>query len=245
VTPEQASAFGMPPGAGLQITDLSGPKKAALEDYVEGRSVTVGVASAPGRDEAPPVEAALEQARRLLAKADEEALYAAVGLSPETPTAKVRTELEALADRFKSSMPHAKPPQAARLQAALTVLERLGRVLVNPEARLEYDFRAGHVRAPTRIVAAAERQGPDLATLRRVWNRVHPDKVDEAARLTRKAFAARQEHDLDVAVRYGRRALEMNPFFEELRKTVDAWQRNLSDAKARPQRRPKGASSAR
>lgn len=226
VPPERAATFQMPAGAGLQLTDLSGPKKTALKDFVEGHSPTLGHAPAPasGASEAS-VEQALDRARRLLARADEEALYAAIGLTAESTPPHIERALEELTETFRAAMPTAKPPQAARLQAALTVLDRIRRVLSHAEARLEYDFRAGHVRAQARILAATEGSGPDLATLRRVWNRVQSQNVDEAARLTRKAFAARQEHDLERAVRYGQRALEMNPFFDELRKTVDSWRR--------------------
>lgn len=238
VRPEQSAAFGMPPGVGLHITDLKGQKKDILEAYVRGRRSHMGGASdldaAPGSG----VEEALARARRLLTEADRDALYKGLDVAANCTQKQLKQALDSLQADFQTALPQANPPQAARLQAAVTVVERLRRILLNAEARLEYDFRAGHVRALERMAAANEKSGPDLATLRRVWNRVSAEQVDEAARLTRKAFAARQEHDLERAVRYGRRALELNPFFEELKKTVDAWERLQRDGTgATPRRR--------
>jgi len=228
VLPDQSKAFGMPPGAGLQITDLTGPRKEALQAYALGtRSRLEAPETVSSNAAHPEVGAALERARGLLKEADQDALYAALGISATATPTSIRQAVDALAAQFSSAGPLAAPPQAARLQAAQTALERVGRILLNEEIRLEYDFRSGHVRAAERIAQADGKNSHDVAALRRVWNRANPDKVDEAARLTRKAFAARQEQDLDRAVRHGRRALEMNPFFEELQKTVEVWERQL------------------
>lgn len=241
VSPERSAAFGMPPGVGLQLSDLSAAKRTAIQDYVSGRTAALGHANTPsGGLDAISVEGALQAARQLLTEADRDALYKSLDVNPTVVDKDLRELLAARQMLFEQALPAATPPQAARLQAALTVLERMRRVLLNPEARLEHDFRAGHVRAPERIAAASEHRGPPLAILRRVWNRVAPEQVDEAARLTRKAFAARQEQDLGRAVRYGRRALELNPFFEELKKTVDAWERLQREAE-----RPKGYAKSR
>lgn len=241
VQPEQAAAYGMRPGVGLQLTDLKGPKRQVLEAYVRGHRRDLSGANTEEVDgpASPEIEAALVRAKKLLTEADRDAYYRGLDLAPECTQQRLRATLDELHATFDTALTAATPPQAARLRAARTVVERLSRILLNPEARLEYDFRAGHVRALERLALAADKAGPDLATLRRVWNRVAPEKVEEAARLTRKAFSARQEHDLEQAVRHGRQALELNPFFEELKKTVDTWEKlrretSSPDASTRP-----------
>ncbi len=227
VTPDQSAIFQMAPGAGLQVTDLSGPKKTALKNYVEGLTQNLGEAAPPRSPKADRsgLANAIERARKLLADADHSQLYSALGVAPTAPTATIRQAAEALSQEFTQGMRQASPPQAARLTAAHSALDRLARVLANSDARLEYDFRSGHVRAKERMAAVTDRDTQEISRLRRIYNRAMPDQVDEAARLTRQAFAARQEQDLTRAINYGRRALEMNPFFEELNKTVDTWQR--------------------
>ncbi|MEM7676245.1 MAG: tetratricopeptide repeat protein, partial [Myxococcota bacterium] len=124
--------------------------------------------------------------------------------------------------------PPPPPPQQARLQAARGVLKRVGRLMTNEQSRLEYDFRHGHIRAKERLAAAHAGKGPSLEVLRRTWNRVSHERVDQAALLTRRAFAARQAKRWDEAIRFAKKALTLNPFFEELEKTLEAWELSAS-----------------
>lgn len=240
VTPGQSAVFQMAPGAGLQVTNLSGDKKAALKNYVEGLTQTLGdAAPRPGvQADSTNLVSAIERARQFLADADHSRLYSALGVAPTAPATSIRQAADALSQEFKQAIQDAAPPQAARLNAAQSALDRLTRVLANPDARLEYDFRSGNVRAKERMAAVTDRDTHEISRLRRIYNRAMPDQVDEAARLTRRAFAARQEQDLTRALSYGRRALEMNPFFEELNKTLDTWQRLQRNA----QQKSSGAS---
>ena len=73
------------------------------------------------------------------------------------------------------------------------------------------------------MAAAHAGTGPSLEILRRTWNRVSHERVDQAALLTRRAFAARQAKRWDDAIQYAKQALTLNPFFEELEKTLEAW----------------------
>ena len=60
--------------------------------------------------------------------------------------------------------------------------------------------------------------------LRRTWNKVSHERVDQAALLTRRAFAARQAKRWEDAIQFAKQALTLNPFFEELEKTLEAWE---------------------
>lgn len=214
-----------PPGVGLHIPELQGPKGVALFAFIEGRTADVPAANAPPA--APSATAAiadaLERGAQVLLRTEQNRLYAALAVAPDSDSKAIEAQVERLLAVLRGALPGAHPPQAARLDAAISAVQRAARVLGDPTSRLDYDFRAGHVRAQERIAAAREHRGPDVASLRRIWNRVHAKHIEQAARLTREAFQARQEHDLHRAVELGERALQMNPFFEELEKTVAVW----------------------
>ncbi len=234
VPAERAATYGIAPGAGLAFTDLNENKKAAIRDYVDGianaldADLDKGVPAASADE----LENVFEEVKRVLRHAEHDALYAALDLYPTAPSDQIAERITQLFERFERGATSLPPPQSARVRAATTALSRIRRVLGSDLSRLEYDFRCGHVRALERITRAKDGSGATLSTLRRAWNRVCPDRVDQAALLTRQAFAARQVQDVVAAIEHGRRALELNPFFEELRKTVETWEQFLRDERA-------------
>lgn len=233
VPQDRAAVYGIAPGAGLAFTDLNEDKKKAIRDYVDGVSSALDATMAePVVTETPEVEKTFEAVKRVLRHAEHDALYTALDLYPTATRDQISARVTELFAAFADGEKYLPPPQAARVRAATTVLSRIRRVLGSELSRLEYDFRCGHVRAIERIACAKDQSGPSLSTLRRAWNRVCPDRVDQAALLTRQAFAARQGQDVIGAIEHGRRALELNPFFEELRKTVETWEQALRDERA-------------
>ncbi|MEQ8278465.1 MAG: PilZ domain-containing protein [Deltaproteobacteria bacterium] len=234
VPPDRAKTYGIAPGAGLAFTDLNEQKKAAIRDYVDGiaNALDGDLEKAAQVDDDDDLENVFEEVKRVLRHAEHDALYAALDLYPTATTDQISERISILFDRFERAAHTLPPPQSARVRAATTVLSRIRRVLGSDLSRLEYDFRSGHVRALERIARAKDESGVSLSTLRRAWNRVCPDRVDQAALLTRQAFAARQVQDVIAAIEHGRRALELNPFFEELRKTVETWEQFLRDERA-------------
>ncbi len=212
---------------GVELEDLVGDKRRLLQDYVDGLTHSL-VARAKEEPQLDPVAAAaLERMRWLMTKAEDEDYYGALEVPSTVAPRDLELRVEELRKQLREAIPRLPPPQAARIETALSILDRVRRVLSSPEVRLEYDFRRGHVRADERLTQSASGRGPTLSVLRQTWNRVHPDRVERAAALTRKAFAARQSHDLPAAIRAGRQALELNPFFDEMRKTVRAWEELL------------------
>ena len=219
------STPGQSGGVGLSVPGLKGATGLALRRFVEGESTDIEYSETT--DVVGDVGDAPERARKTLQHIENDALYKALDVLPETEGRPLEHRIDTLVAEFTGAIPNASPPQAARLKATLTALERVRRVLTQPMARLEYDFRAGHVRAAQRIKDAADGRGPDISTLRKVWSAVHSRHIQDAAKLTRLAFQARQQQDLVAAVQYGRKALEKNPFFEELEKTVSVWSRSV------------------
>lgn len=234
VPADRAATYGIAPGAGLAFTDLNENKKAAIRDYVDGiaNALDVDLGKGVKAEDSDDLENVFDEVKRVLRHAEHDALYAALDLYPTATAEQITKRISNLFDRFERATRSLPPPQSARVRAATTVLSRIRRVLGSDLSRLEYDFRCGHVRALERITRARDGSGATLSTLRRAWNRVCPDRVDQAALLTRQAFAARQVQDVIAAIEHGRRALELNPFFDELRKTVETWEQFLRDERA-------------
>ncbi len=237
-------------GFGVQFADLSAAKRQQLERYVEGlakldaqnlqtqysqqqisqqqisqqqisqQQISQQQISQPQSYHAP--DSNLEEVRAVLNHAEHNQVYQALGLTPQAQDRDLIGKIDALERRFRGFV-NLSPPQRARLELALGALERFRRIMSSPEARLEYDFRSGHLRLEERLAQAANRTGPNMELLRLAWARVFPDKIDQANVLVRQALAARQQRDLKAALELGRRALLANPFHEELKKTVDAW----------------------
>jgi uncharacterized protein (TIGR02266 family) len=223
---QMARTFGGEPGVGVQFTDLDQATRSAIQSYVDGLAERLpdDVDNLSREMSAEESDELVQLARRFLHDAEKADFYTALGLKPTATADRIEAAASGLHQRFTRGVERLPPPRGARIEAALNVLGRVRRILAHDDGRLEYDFRNGHVRAKERIQAAQSGAGPSLSSLRQAWNRVFPDRVDRAALLTRKAFAARQRQDLAAAIDAGRAALELNPFFEELKQTVEVWE---------------------
>lgn len=228
LTEEMATSFGGQSGVGVQFIDLDPATRDAIQAYIEGVADQLkGGSSDLNRMPASESDALLQLAKQFLQDAEKRDFYEALGLRPTASYQSIIETAVSLQQRLSEATHRVPPTLAARLKAALNVLGRVRRVLTHEQGRLEYDFRNGHIRAGERIKAAKAGQAASLATLRQAWNRVFPERVDRAALLTRKAFAARQRQDLAAAIDAGRSALELNPFFEELKQTVEVWETSV------------------
>jgi hypothetical protein len=219
IDPSAARRFRMSPGVGLQVNDLNLELRDRLERYTKGEIDALSLHTGDVID----VDSVMDRAREVLAAYDAGRYYDALRIEPGS-------EPEALAARIQEIevqlTPQGKltPPHKARLEAAISVLGKMSAVLGVQQRRLQYDFRAGHLRAEERLRAAAAGSGPSVAELRKAWNLVFPDRVDRSAVLMRQAFAASHQRDLASAIRFGNEALELNPFFEQLRSYLRQWQ---------------------
>lgn len=232
VDASRAARFGMAPGAGLAFTDLDQETKDAIRDYVDGAADALEVPVRTIGDGPKDLEEVVEQVKRLLQHVENNAFYAALELVATASTEAIAERVTELTQRFDEAANALPPPQAARIRAAQNALLRLSRVLGFEQSRLEYDFMFGHVRAYERLSRAQDGSGPSLQVLRRTWRRIWPDRVDQAALYTRQAFSARQSGSLETAIKHGKHALELNPFFDEFRKTVECWEQTLRKQKA-------------
>ena len=222
-----AKRFNMPAGVGLQFVDLNADNRRAIQEYVDGlrAQLSTDLTATDGVSDEQ-IDVLVDRAKAFLAAAENDELYRALDLEPTASTSAIEKRVKELQDDLSKVLTGAPPPQQARLQAAQGVLKRVGRLMMNEQSRLEYDFRHGHIRAKERLAAAHSGTGPALEVLRRTWNRVSHDRVDQAALLTRRAFAARQARRWEDAIQFAKKALTLNPFFEELEKTLEAWELN-------------------
>ena len=224
---DEASAerFNMPAGVGVQFVDLNADKRRAIQEYVDGLQQELISVLEPAQDLPDArVDDLVVEARKFLEAAENDQLYRALDIEPTASNAAIDRRVKELHKDLSQALANVPPPQQARLEAAQGVLKRIGRLLANEQSRLEYDFRNGYIRPKERLAAAHAGTGPSIELLRRTWNRVSHERVEQAALLTRRAFAARQAKRWDDAIRHAKQALTLNPFFEELEKTLEAWE---------------------
>jgi pSer/pThr/pTyr-binding forkhead associated (FHA) protein len=214
-----ARRFRMSPGVGLQVNDLGLELRERLERYARGELSTLSLHTG---DVLADADSVLDRAREILTAYDAGRYYEALQIAPDSQPEALAARIQEV-ESYLTRPDGLTGPTRARIDAALTVLGKMSAVLGVQQRRLQYDFRSGHVRVGERLKHAYEGTGPSIAELRRAWNLVHPDRVDRSAVLMRQAFAASHQRDLDTAIRYGTEALELNPFFEQLRTYLSQW----------------------
>lgn len=232
VDPTTSGLTGQPAGVGLQFGNVSLEQRAVIQRYAEGHSEklesapTVAAAQAPARAS---VEKALARIKEFLEHVDANDLYGAIGATWRSRPEEVQAAIGALRELVGAVEQNGSPPQVARVHAASKVLDRVAALMSSSDRRIEYEFRKGDVRADERIAAAKARKGPSMSELRGIWHRAMPGRLERAIELLRSAVTAKKARNLIEAVRLGRSALELDPFHEELRQTVDAWARQTPD----------------
>lgn len=233
VDPKSSEAAGQQPGVGLAFVGVKAEQKRAIHQYVDGLADRLSPEEAPSPSPAstPTIEPILQRARELISCAEGNDLYAALAVDAATPTPDIQLRAQALKQQFTEAMNAATPPQLARLQAALKLLDRASALMASPARRLEYDFRHGEVRADQRMEQARQKIGPPINELRTSWAKAFPERIERSIALAKVAFELRKGRDLVSAVRAGRQALELDPFHEELRQTVRAWTEMIAPKK--------------
>jgi uncharacterized protein (TIGR02266 family) len=227
-------------GVGLQFVSLSQEQRSAISRYVDGIAEKLEMVGPAAKTETDAVarasvERTLARAKTFIQLVESNQLYKALEVASMATQQEINNKINDLRKLFANAEPQATPPQVLRLKQATKMLERAATLMGSTERRLEYDFRVGDVRAEERIKAARDKRGPSLAELRGIWHRAHPDRLDKATVMLRKAIEAKKNRDLMEAIRNGRAALELDPFHEELRQTVNAWQSIGEKSPAKPE----------
>jgi hypothetical protein len=214
-----AEQLSMTAGVGLQV-EIDERARASAHAYLEGSAFDVAHTATGNID----LDDLLASAKRLIGSVERGDFYRAIDLGPSALQAEVDARLLELERRLATGAADLPPPRAARMQPARNSLLRVKEVLGNVRRRLRYDFKRGKIDAERRLQAAADRAGPDATTLRSVWRCCHPVATERAQRLLGSAFEKRRAREFDAALALGREALQLDPFWLELRRTVETWE---------------------
>lgn len=193
-------------GAGLQLLDLEGPARVALERYVEGTAAEITVERAAPRG--PPLAKVLAEARQLFAGVDAGDGFAALGLPTTANEGDVKKRVAVLTRSFFGPHPEATPPQAARIEAALRALSRLEPALIARVTALRHQAEL----VPRAAVADA-------------------GSVELKELLDRSALAERTGDRIEVR-RLLARALELAPDNDDVKRRLATVQEAIDAAKA-------------
>ncbi|MEQ9496706.1 MAG: FHA domain-containing protein [Deltaproteobacteria bacterium] len=223
VDPAMAARFGSPCGAGLQVVEVDPDVERRVRDYLDGARPILNATDGDAVD-ASRVDIALAASKRLIVRVEKNDLYAAIELAPDALQSEIDAKLGEIQSRLSGVTSDLSPPQAARLTPARKCLAQVVETLSTPERRLQFDFANGHVFAEKRLKAAADRTGPSVAMLRRAWRISHPRQVEQSQQLLRRAFEMRRSRAFDEALTLGKEALAKDPFWMELRRTIETWQ---------------------
>lgn len=208
VTAEQAAAWGMDPGVGVQFLSPSRPFKEALAERMEGRrpSDLAGATAAPERLDTP-AEKALAALRPKL----DQNPYALFGCAPDADFPDIRTrvrlaraEVEALKARELA------PSQARELERVLARLQEAGDAICTPARRADTDADMGNWRGVARCIAAGLTV-TELDARRVRYLRAHPG-ADARAHVHRVAGKAWEGKSATTrAVEEYERGLQLDP----------------------------------
>ncbi|RKG72186.1 serine/threonine-protein kinase, partial [Corallococcus terminator] len=222
VSPEQAQAWSMRPGFGVQFVAPSATLKALVEQHLSGAP-----ASSPP---APPRELPDDaEAERVLAAHGERlggegTHYAVLGLSPDV-------ELEAARERARElwtalSAVRQRPlsrGQQSRLESMLIRVRDAGDTLGLPLRRARYDARLGNSRGVARCLEAGLTPG-QAETLRREFLAEQPRSVGTARVHFLTGSALERDGQLKRALEAYERGLQLDPLeleFQQRRRVVD------------------------
>lgn len=224
---------GRPIGMVLGFTDLGNSARRVIRDYGEGLIARLSLPGAPLDEAVPTIEERGRLAADLVTAVAAGDCYGALGLAPIAASVEIRTRissLESLFDVADEEVPDGPLPGV--FAAALDAMARLRVTLSDEDRRLAYDLRAGHVRAEERLAMAKSNLGPTAVTLREAWELAWPAQADRAAFLARLAFSHRAKGKLSIAIDAAESALQFHPFYDELRITLRAWNRELDERRA-------------
>jgi serine/threonine protein kinase len=223
VPADQAKAWGMAPGFGMQFVELTPALREAIARLVNGLPVQP-------RPEQPP-----EQVRSmdsvLLTYRDRVNgdHYVVLGATPEADVPELRTKgAEALKD-LEALKAKAEPHQKAQLEAAIARVRTAIDVLGAPGPRARYDANRGNYRGVAKCLLGG--LGPlDLERLRQDFLVEHPSAAGSAhvKYLASKAYEARGQ--LKEALDACDAALKLDPLNLQLHQRHAALGKKLQDA---------------
>lgn len=215
---------GLAAGVGVQFTGLNENKRKAIQDYVEGLAARLTI---PGEDmDARAINARelQEVVQRFLGGFERDALYEALGAHPDEPTEDLVARIDGLIANLDVPADTVPPALHTRCTHALSLAQRVRRMMMNTVSRSNYDLRHGHTQLHLR---RAELDKDICAALRKRWLELYPAKLSQATTHGKQAIALLSQLRLEDAISEAHRALELDPFNFELRDATRDWERRL------------------
>jgi hypothetical protein len=214
---EEVAGSSGPKGVGLELEDVTGDLRVAIDAYVDS------IAAQDLGDSNDIAQAPFAQLRHFMGCLDRNALYEALRMKSTATATEISSRIALLLRLFEAAKQEATIPQRTRFDRALAQLNRIETLMKNAESRLEYDFRYGHVHADERLAASAAGTGPTVRVLRETWHRLFPAREGASRQCFAQALQFRRTNDLPRALRSLREAIDLEPFNPELRQTWTAW----------------------
>ena len=221
--PETARAMNTAAGVGLQFVDLDDRHRKAIEDYVEGlveALVPTHDLSQPLADEA----AVIAVMKQVLRGFEQEDLYAALGLDPLASDREVQNKITELVKILSVAAPGLTAAQASRATHARNLVRRSGAMFADPERRLDYDLRHGHIFARERLATSTP---AEQERLRKIWHRNNSEALAQAQKHASLALRYEGVMKYREAIEAATQALQYDPFNSELWSAVDTWEARL------------------
>lgn len=214
------------PGVGLQFVDLDGVRKTAIEAYVEGLASTLAAVTPPPApaDGAADTGDVIDIIKQVLDGFEKEDVYASIGVSALAPQETIEARLHAIGDLLARTPTGLTAGQASRMAHVRTLVRRLGAMLLDPDRRLDYDIRHGHLDPEIQLGRATPEQ---RVQLRASWHRLNPKAMPQAEKHANLALRYEGVMKYEEAIRAAREALKFDPFNEDLWRAIHTWQNRL------------------
>ncbi len=176
VTSEQAKAWGMSPGFGVQFVEVPAATKDDLARVVAGLPLAAPAAQGRGETDDPSAEPLLSHYRKRI-NGDH---YVVLALGTETEFSDIRARgREAIRDLEALKAKKLSVSQSAQLSAATSRVQQALEVLGNPVSRVEFDANRGNYQGVARCISAGITV-TDLEGIRRRFLQAHPSNESRA-----------------------------------------------------------------
>jgi serine/threonine protein kinase len=209
VPADQAKAWGMSPGFGVQFIEVTPALREDITRLVQGFPVQSKVALSPNSQS---VEAMLAKYRDRM-NGDH---YVVLGLLPHAPMDDIRTHTEEattqLGELRKATL---KAAEAAQIDAALARVRAAGDALSQPNPRARYDANRGNWMGIQRCLMGG--LGPlDLERLRQEYLLAHPSAAGSAHVKFLASKGYEQKGQFKEALEAAENALQIDPLNMQL-----------------------------
>jgi serine/threonine-protein kinase len=207
VTADQAKAWGMSGGFGVQFVDLTPALRETVTRLIQGLPVSLMPKVMTSASDSPETEKVLERFRQRI-NGDH---YVLVGVATDAESSEIRSRArEAIQELERAGQGSISANQRSQLDAAIKRVKAAAEVLGNPMHRAEFDANRGNFRGVMRSLQAGLTVG-DLERLRTSHLAANPNASGGAYVKLLAAKAYETKGQLREAVDAVEAALQLDP----------------------------------